>query len=126
MGDSAKFAVDPLGMGDTMAVITDNLTNIAGTVTVGDPSNILSYGLGASVLVVNWLDNEKDGTIILGGRASAPAGMVVDGLAGFGTPGVETGTVKLLGDTAILFGSGWISTIDGSLLLYGPDAVSCQ
>ncbi len=47
---------------------------------------------------------------------------ITTGAAGFGTLGVETGSVGLYGNALLEFASGQIGTIDGEVVLVGPNA----
>jgi len=66
------------------------------------------------------LDNT--GKIQLTGSGANQALLDVTGSAGFGAAGVLSGNVELSGDSAIEFASGQITSLAGSLTLFGNDA----
>jgi len=101
--------------------LTNSSTNTNGGVEVGNTS-ITS----ADTLTVNGtggLSNAASSTINIAGSAAVQATLnVANAAAGFGTAGVETGTVLLENDALLEFKSGQITTVDGTLQLNGANA----
>jgi len=96
---------------------------VGGTLT-NDGASVISIGsraLSASdEMTATSLDNT--GFIQLTGSGANQALLDVSGSAGFGTAGVLSGTVFLVGDSAIEFVSGQITSLTGILDLVGKDA----
>ncbi len=95
------------------------LTN-AGTLTIGN-----SDLLGADTVTVAAIANT--GVIDVTGNFYAPIQALLNitsGVAGFGTAGVVSGQVNVIGDAEIEFASGQISSVaaGASLILGGPSA----
>jgi hypothetical protein len=103
---------------------------IGGTLT-NSSTNALDIGntgiTSADTLTVNGaggLTNGASSTINIEGNAAVQATLdVANAAAGFGTAGVETGTVFLQEDALLEFKSGQITTVDGQLLLVGSNAL---
>ena len=100
--------------------LTNSSTNGSG-VDVGN-TNMTS----ADTLTVNGaggLTNGNTSEINIEGSGTVQATLnVADDAAGFGTAGVETGTVFLENDALLEFKSGQITTVDGQLQLNGANA----
>ena len=100
--------------------LTNSSTNGSG-VDVGN-TNMTS----ADTLTVNGaggLTNGNTSEINIEGSGTVQATLnVADDAAGFGTAGVETGTVFLENDALLEFKSGQITTVDGQLQLSGANA----
>ncbi len=109
---------DNAGEGGTILKIGGALTN-SGTLSIGNATLSASDKVTAASL-----DNTATGTINLTGSGDNQALLDVTGSAGFGAARTLTGTVNLIGDSAIEFASGEITTIaaSGSLLLSGNNA----
>ncbi|HTV31933.1 MAG TPA: hypothetical protein VME69_02365, partial [Methylocella sp.] len=111
------------GTADTVTVartLTDSgVFTAAGNFDVTS-TGTLSVGAKGDVTIGGTLTNA--GTITLAGTSSGQALLDVRGAAGFGTTGIETGTVDLENDALLEFKNGPISTIDGELFLSGVKA----
>ena len=112
------------GAGGSSLTIGGKLTNSSSNgsaISIGN-GNITS----ADTLTVNGvigLSNGSTNQINIEGSATVQATLdVADHAAGFGTAGVETGTVFLENDALLEFKSGEIKTIDGTLQLDGANA----
>jgi hypothetical protein len=91
------------GDGGSTLTVAGALTN-SGTINLGTSSLSSKDSITASSFV-------NTGTINLTGSASNQALLNITGAAGFGAAGTLTGTVNLVGDSAIEFGSGQIARI---------------
>src|SRR5208283_4441997 len=90
--------------------------------TNGNGLDIGNTGItSADTLTVNGAGGlSNTGEINIEGAASVQATLnVADAAAGFGTAGVETGTVFLENDALLEFKSGQITTVNGELYLDG-------
>ena len=111
----ADYALNEYG-GSTLTV--SGLLNNQGRFQVGD-----DYLTTASTASIGALNNTGRLTVL--GSFSAPEKATLNvktGVAGFGVVGHLTGDVIVQGDATIAFASGQITTIDGSLALWGPQA----
>ena len=121
---SASVQVDgpSLGGGGSHLTIGGNLTNSS---TNGNGVAVGWTGLNsADSLTVNGKAGiSNTGEINIEGSTTAQATLnVANAAAGFGTVGVETGTVVLENDALLEFKSGEIKTINGELFLNGANA----
>jgi hypothetical protein len=113
--------LDGGGQGGSALTIGGTLTNSStiGTVSIGNTG--LTSADTVTVKGTGGLSNS--GTIDIEGSASAQATLdVADAAAGFGTAGVESGTVFLENDALLEFKSGQITTVNGTLQLDGANA----
>jgi hypothetical protein len=100
---------------------------VGGTLTVSSTNNnALSIGNGyittGDTVTATALVNT--GVIEIQGNGTVQSTLdITTGAAGFGTVGVETGSVSLIGDALLEFASGQIGTIDGYVSLNGPNAL---
>jgi hypothetical protein len=118
--DGPNIAVGPGGSSLTIGgTLTNTSTNNNG-IDVGN-AGITS----ADTLTVNGTGGlSNTGEINILGSTTAQATLnVANAVAGFGTAGVETGTVTLANDALLEFASGQINTIDGELLLGGAKSL---
>jgi hypothetical protein len=107
------------GSGGNSMTIGGNLTN---TSTNNNGIDVGNAGItSADTLTVNGTGGlSNTGEINIVGSATAQATLnVANGAAGFGTAGVETGTVTLANDALLEFAGGQVTTINGELLLGG-------
>jgi hypothetical protein len=107
---------DSAGAGGTILNIGGTLTN-GGSLTIGDTTLSASDGVTAAAL-------DNTGSIDLFGSGADQALLDVTAGAGFGTAGVLSGDVRLVGDSAIEFASGEITSLaaNAQLHLNGSDA----
>jgi hypothetical protein len=112
------------GSGGTKLTITGTLTNSSSNgngIDIGN-GNITSADT-LTVKGTGGLSNGSSSEINVVGSATVLATLDVSGdAAGFGTTGVETGTVFLQNDALLEFESGEIATVDGELYLDGAKA----
>ena len=113
------------GAGGSSLTIGGTLTNSS---TNGNGVDIGNTGItSADTLTVNGtggLFNASTSQINIEGSATVQATLnVANAAAGFGTAGVETGTVFLENDALLEFKSGQITTVDGELWLDGANAL---
>ena len=112
--------IDAAGGGGSRLTIGGTLTNSSSSTNGLDVGNT---GItSADTLTVNGaggLSNSTGEINIEGGAAARATLDVADAAAGFGTAGVETGTVILENDALLEFKSGQITTINGELWLDG-------
>ena len=101
-------------IGGSLTIINDGSVSIGNTgITSADTVTVKGTG-GLSNAGVE---------IKIAGSASAQATLdVADAAAGFGTAGVETGTLLLQNDALLEFESGQITTVNGTLQLDGAKA----
>ena len=123
-GQVSVDGVDIGGVGGGGLTVGGTLTNAS---TNGNGLDVGNSGItAATTLKVNGaggLVNGNTAYINVVGSATVQATLnVADAAAGFGTAGVETGTVSLFNDALLEFKSGEISTIDGLLQLNGASA----
>jgi len=110
------------GAGGTSLTVGGALNNTGGTFDIGDTS--LTAADTVTVQGASGLVNGNTCVINIVGSASVLASLdVTNAAAGFGTAGVETGTVFLENDALLEFASGQITTIDGTLELVGTNAL---
>jgi len=111
------------GEGGSNLTIDGVLTN-TGYISLGNLSLSQSSTVTATGLVNVQGSQGLEGILALSSDTTTAARMLlqVSGAAGFGTAGVLTGAVDLSGDSAIVFASGQISTINAgaTLALDGP------
>jgi hypothetical protein len=108
--NSGTLYVDAFGgQGGTSLAIGGALTN-SNTVFIGNGG-----ASGASTVTAAALVNT--GNVTLGSNGSNLATLSIAGAAGFGTAGMLTGNVRLLGDALLEFGSGQITSIAGGASL---------
>jgi fibronectin-binding autotransporter adhesin len=107
------------GNGGSTLAIGGTLTNNS---TDGNALYIGSSGISAAdTVTAKALSNT--GVINIVGNTSVLSTLdITTGAAGFGTAGVETGSVYLQGDSLLEFASGQITTVNGQLYLNGPSA----
>ncbi len=122
---SGELALDGAnigGGGGTSLTIGGTLTTNGNGISIGN-TGITS----ADTVTVNGTgglsNNTADSRINIEGNAAVQATLnVANAAAGFGTAGVETGTVVLENDALLEFKSGQITTVDGELFLAGAKA----
>jgi hypothetical protein len=112
------------GAGGSALTIGGNLTNSS---TSGAGVSVGNTGItSASTLTVNGtggLSNGANSYIYVEGSATVQGTLnVANAAAGFGTTGVETGTVILQNDALLEFKSGEIATVNGELELVGKNS----
>ena len=109
------------GFGGSSLTIGGTLTNSS---TNGNAFYIGNgHHLGRHLTVNGTGGLTNTGEINIEGSATVQSTLdITTGAAGFGTVGVETGTVFLQNDALLEFVSGQISTIDGALQLNGANA----
>ena len=110
------------GAGGSSMTIGGTLSNSS---TNGNGVSIGTPGItSADTLTVNGTGGlSNTGTINIEGSATVQATLnVANAAAGFGTAGVETGTVFLENDALLEFKSGQITTISGELYLDGANS----
>ena len=100
--------------------LTNNSTNgngiSIGTANISSADTLTVKGTAA-------FSNGSSSSINIEGSATVQATLnVTDAAAGFGTAGVETGTVFLQNDALLEFKSGQITTVDGTLWLDGANS----
>jgi hypothetical protein len=108
---------DGAGTGGTVLAIGETLTN-GGSLTIGNATLSASDEVKAAAL-------DNTGSIVLKGSGTNQALLdVTAGSAGFGTAGVVSGDVRLVGDSAIEFATGPITSLAANaiLRLNGNDA----
>jgi hypothetical protein len=113
-----SVALDPgAGDGGSSLTLAGALTN-SGSLAIGNTTLSASDKVKAAAL-----DNNT-GSIVLTGSGANQALLDVAGSAGFGTAGVLSGGVGLIGDSAIEFASGQITSLaaNAQLSLIGNDA----
>ncbi len=99
---------------------------VGGTLTVSSTNNNALFigntniGAGDTMTAAGLVST---GVIQIQGAGTIQSTLdITTGAAGFGTLGVETGSVGLTNDALLEFASGQIGTIDGGVSLTGPDA----
>ena len=122
-GGSQLDGVSFGGPGGSSMTIGGTLSNSAsgGGVSVGNTGITSADTL--TVKGAGGLSNGASSTIGIEGSAAAQATLnVVNAAAGFGTKGVETGTVFMENDALLEFKSGQITTVNGTLWLDGANS----
>ena len=119
---SGRVDLDPFffgGGGGSTLTVGGTLTNNS------SDSNAILIGTGnisaGDTITAAALNNTGDISVTGNGTIQS-ALIITTGLAGFGTQGVETGSVGLFGNALLEFASGQIGTIDGVVQLDGPTA----
>jgi len=109
------------GAGGSSLTIGGKLTNSS---TSGNGISVGNTGItSADTLTVNGKGGlSNTGEINIEGSATVQATLDVEAAAGFGTAGVETGTVFLENDALLQFESGQITTVNGTLWLDGKNS----
>jgi hypothetical protein len=100
--------------------------NVGGTLTVSSTNNNALYigdrqiNAGDTVTAAALINS---GAIQIVGNGTIQSTLdITTGAAGFGTAGVETGSLGLTGDAMVEFTGGKIATIDGVVSLSGANA----
>ena len=99
--------------------------HVGGTLTNNSTNNNGLYigngniGVGDTVTATGLVNT---GVIQIQGAGTIQSTLDITSAAGFGTLGVETGSVGLTNDALLEFASGQIGTIDGGVSLTGPNA----
>ncbi|MFO1161128.1 MAG: VWD domain-containing protein [Reyranellaceae bacterium] len=106
------------GNGGSTLKIGGTLTN---TSTDVNALNIGNVSIKADT-TVTAMRLANSGQINIMGSATAQAALIVDSTAGFGTDGIETGTVYLQNNALLQFAASQIDTIKGTLWLDGKNA----
>ena len=120
---SGRVDLDPFffgGGGGSTLTVAGTLTNSS---TDGDAFIIGTSNIGAGDTVTAKALSNTGNIFIVGNAAIQSTLDITAGSAGFGTVGVETGSVSMSGDALLEFASGQIGTIDGLVDLNGPTAL---
>ena len=108
------------GGGGSSLTIGGTLTNSSSDAQAID---IGTGNIGAGDTVTAGALNNTGDISITGNGTIQSLLNITTGAAGFGTLGVETGSVYLASNALLEFASGQIGTIDGIVQLNGPDAL---